>query len=126
MKENTQHTHKKRRSFLGSYPMVFIVVFLLFSFLFIRGGVEVYAKQKDITERKNLLLIEFDELSEYHESLEGRVGQIDSDYGLEKYIRETYGLIRPGEEVFYVVHEDVEVVEFDKKEKKGLFKRLLE
>jgi cell division protein FtsB len=126
MKENTQHS--KRKGILRSYPMVFIVVFLLFSFLLIRGGVEAYAKQDTILEKRNRLEGEHEKLTDYQASLEGRIGDIDSDYGLEKFIRETYGLVKPGETVIYVVSDLPEFKKdsVDNEKKKGLFKRLLE
>lgn len=66
----------------------------------------VFSAQKVKTSRVNLkeLTSEYQNMYNRQKSIEDLLSAFDSDFGFEKYVRENFGVVRPGEQVVLIVN----------------------
>lgn len=63
-----------------------------------------FSAQKVTTSRANLqeLETEYQAMYDRQKSIEDLLSAFDSDFGFEKYVRENFGVVRPGEQVILI------------------------
>ncbi len=98
-------------------PVALLVSFLLFGIV-VYSFISVLPKQKRAQEAKKEAKVELEELQHQKDSLEQEIGLLSSDFGVEKALREKFGVVKQGEEIIVLVNNEEEGID---KEKRGLF-----
>ena len=89
---------KKIRSRL--YFVFFLLLFMLLAYNFFFGDMG-YLKYRELKKNEQKLLTEINKIKENNDSLKQEINLLKKDpQYLEKYAREQFGLIKPGEMVF--------------------------
>lgn len=83
----------------------FLVLFLLGLIILLTRSV-IFSAQKVKTSKENLSIVssEYEEMYSRQNSIEELLSAFDSDFGFEKYVRENFGVVRPGEKVVLIVN----------------------
>lgn len=109
--------HKFSFSRFMASPVALLVSFLLFGIV-VYSFISVLPKQKRAQEAKKEAKVELEELQHQKDSLEQEIGLLSSDFGVEKALREKFGVVKQGEEIIVLVNNEEEGID---KEKRGLF-----
>lgn len=82
------------------------VVLILLGLIVLLARSVVFSAQKVKTSRANLqeLASEYQNMYERQKSIEELLSAFDSDFGFEKYVRENFGVVKPGEKVILITH----------------------
>lgn len=89
---------RKRKNRIFLFVFLFIAAFLCYSFFFADMG---YLKYLELKRNEKKLIREIREISAENELLKREIELLKKDPSyLEKYAREKFGLVKPGEMVF--------------------------
>lgn len=82
----------------------FLVLVLLGLIILLTRSVIVSA-QKVKTSKGNLSVVveEYEQIFERQKSIEDLLSAFENDFGFEKYVRENFGVVKPGEKVVIIV-----------------------
>jgi cell division protein FtsB len=113
---------RKIRQFI--YSKLVILVLIFFIVLIAKGTWGVYQKSKISLERRDLAMIELQEVNERKSDLEQDIARLESRVGIEEELRTRYSLSKDGEQVVIIIDEDPQPEAVDEEEK-GLIKRTM-
>jgi cell division protein FtsB len=113
---------RKIRQFI--YSKLVILVLIFFIVLIAKGTWGVYQKSKISLERRDLAMIELQEVNERKSDLEQDIARLESRVGIEEELRTRYSLSKDKEQVVIIIDEDPQSETVDE-EKKGLIKRTM-
>lgn len=83
-----------------------IVVQLVVLFLLIHGLFNIHAKRSEALQEYEVVKEEYDTVQRSYNDLETQVELLGTEYGEEKVLRHTYGVVKPGEKVYSILEED--------------------
>jgi cell division protein FtsB len=99
-----QHGNESERK--GYSKWVLLVLFVLIV-LVGRGLLSISAKQMSSSEEMDLVEAKRAELQERYNNLSGRVGELNTNEGMEREIRSKFDVAKPGETVIMVVDKEI-------------------
>jgi cell division protein FtsB len=88
------------------YSKISIGVLLVLITLLSKGVYGVYAKALESDKNKYMAQMEYDELAEREAVIVAQIGQLKTDDGLEKEIREKFNVAREGEQMLVLLEEE--------------------
>lgn len=103
LKEQLRREQSRR---IKIYILLLFIIFiaLLYNFLFGNMG---YFKYRELKKNEQKLLTEIHQVSQTNNSLKQEIDLLKKDQVyLEKYAREKFGLVKPGEMVFQFTNEE--------------------
>jgi cell division protein FtsB len=100
MNQHTKH-RKQGTSHARNWFLVFVflgLIVLLVSSLF-KAGKNIKVSKENLREAET----EYEELYARGESISDLLNNFENDFGFEKYVRENFGVVKPGEKVVIIV-----------------------
>ncbi len=95
---------KRRRNIIFLLLSILVFSFLFYSFFFGEMG---YIKYRQLKNNEQKLVKEINEIYSENKALRGEIELLKKDPAyLEKYAREKFGLVKPGEMVFQFKDEE--------------------
>ncbi len=101
-----EQLRREQSRMIKIYIFLLFIIFiaLLYSFLFGNMG---YFKYRELKKNEQKLLTEINQISQANNSLKQEIDLLKNDQVyLEKYAREKFGLVKPGEMVFQFTNEE--------------------
>jgi len=95
--------HKNNYRFWHS-PLMLLII-LCFLIFFGYKIVDLILKEKETSNRRELILDRINELKDQKSNLEKDISRLDTDEGKEQIIREKYQVAREGEKVVNIIDE---------------------
>ena len=100
-----EHREKVRlRKFL--YSRITLALLLIIVALLLRGSIGVYKKERLTRENLEKSEIEYQELQKREEFLREETESLNTKQGIERAIRERFGLAKEGEKVIILLDEE--------------------
>ncbi len=86
-------------------PLILLILLciLLFSCYKIFG---LLKRERDTAQKKELVLDEISNLNQREKELSKNIGDLETDQGTEKTIREKYQVVKPGEKMVIIVDDN--------------------
>jgi cell division protein FtsB len=95
---------KKNYKFWHS-PIALFIIFCLLA-LFAYKIIDLIKKERETSDKKELILKEIDDLVAKEKSLTEDISRLDTDAGKEEIIREKYQVAKEGEKMVIIVDEE--------------------
>ncbi len=113
---------RKERFFskLIRLPITYIILVSLVV-LFSYSAIKTYKNSKIAKEKTRQVENELRELENQEEGLKNSLNDMNSDFGMEKSLREKFGIIKAGEKSVIIVDSDEEKFKEIKEEDTGFF-----
>jgi cell division protein FtsB len=92
------------------YSRLTLVILLIILVLMLRSVWGVYEKAQLTKENLNKTTNDLAGLKEREQILSAEIEQLKTNSGVEKEIREKYGLVKPGEEVIVIVNKNDDLI----------------
>jgi len=113
-------TKEKFISKVVKSPLTYIVLVVLI-FLFSYSTASIYKKSRIAKEKTRQIQYDFEQLNKKEVQLRASLHDMTTDFGVEKALREKFGIIREGEVAIIIVDPpEPEVSEEDKYYKGGI------
>lgn len=100
--------HKGRFSQLHSSPVVLVLATIL-AFFIINAAINMYDKYRDTSVYVDHAQEELVTLKERESELSSKLEALETEEGVEREVRETFGFVREGEKVLVIIDEEPEV-----------------
>ncbi|MDQ5953015.1 MAG: hypothetical protein QG551_243 [Patescibacteria group bacterium] len=116
-----RHIRKERfisRLIRSPFSYVVLIVFIL---IFSISAVGTYKKSRIAKQKTKQVEAQFQSLVEQEAHLKSSLEDMNTEYGMEKALREKFGIVKEGEVSVIIVDPKEEEKVDDKKEKGGLF-----
>ncbi len=97
--------------------VVLVIFFLLFSY----SAIATHQKSRLAKQKTRQVEYELDQLVQQEESLTASLNDMNTPFGIEKSLREKFGIIKEGEKSVIIVDPPEETPSGDTEEKKGIF-----
>lgn len=113
---------RKERFFskLIRLPITYIILIFLV-FLFSYSAIGTYKKSKIAQEKTRQVENELRELKDQEEGLQNSLNDMNSPFGIEKSLREKFGIIKDGEKSVIIVDQKEDLEKESEEEKTGVF-----
>lgn len=85
------------------HSKVFLLPMAIFTVMLLNGVFGLYNKSRVANQALEMARFEEERLEERVRYLEAAIGELETDRGVEKVIRERFGMVRPGERVINLV-----------------------
>ena len=85
------------------HSKVFLLPMAIFTVVLLNGVFGLYNKSRVANQALEMVRLEEERLEERARYLEAAIGELETDRGVEKVIREKFGMVRPGERVINLV-----------------------
>ena len=121
IKNMDRHIRKERfmsRLIRSPFSYVVLIVFIL---VFSISAVGTYKKSRIAKQKTKQVEAQFQSLVEQEAHLKSSLEDMNTEYGMEKALREKFGIVKEGEVSVIIVDPKEEEKVDDKKEKGGLF-----
>ena len=82
-----------------------IIVLLLLSGAVVWGAIDIFQKERETNMKKKTVAENIAELKAREDLLEKQIQDLKTDYGVEKNLRENFGLAKDGEGVIVIPEE---------------------
>ena len=105
------------------YSRITLVVLFLFIVLLLRSIIELNGKRAEVAKLRDESIQEREELQKKVEKARNQVDGINTERGLEAYVRTTYPVVKKGEGVI-VIYDDEKVPVSDVREDVSFFEKV--
>ncbi len=93
---------------------LFILLAAIFGF-FTKASWDMYGRYQESVARRDLVQEEYDSLTERIDSMQASVASFETKEGKEQMVRESYNVVKEGEQVAIIIEKDIEVEEISEK-----------
>lgn len=100
----SEFNRKNKYNFWHS-PLVLIVLFCVL-ILFIYNIIGLIEKERETTEKKNVILSNIETLRNREKSLSNDIEKLKTEEGVEETIRDKYQVVKEGEKMVVIVDEE--------------------
>ena len=89
------------------YSKWVLIVLLVMIGLVIKGLISISIKQSNSREEMDLVEVKKAQLQGRYDDLSGKVGELNTNEGMEREIRSKFDVVKPGETVIMVVDKEI-------------------
>lgn len=98
--------HEKQTFRRVCYSKPMIIVLFVVAFLLIRGTYGIYEKAAETTRDRDRMQAKLAELQAHQQVIANQVDTLQTDEGLERALRQKFGVARAGESIALIVDSD--------------------
>ncbi len=102
------------------HPFTYVVLISL-ALLFSYSAIATYQKSKIAKQKTRQVESELEKLKDQEASLANSLNDMNSPFGVEKSLREKFGIIKDGEKSIIIIEPQEEINDVIEKENKGFF-----
>jgi cell division protein FtsB len=100
----SEFNRKNKYNFWHS-PLILIVLFCIL-ILFAYNIIGLIEKERETTEKKNVILSNIETLRNREKTLSNDIGKLKTEEGVEETIRDKYQVVKEGEKMVVIVDEE--------------------
>jgi cell division protein FtsB len=99
-----QHSNEVKGKMYSKWVLVLLVVIII---LIIRGLISISIKQSNSSEEVKLVEAKRTQLQDRYNDLSSKVGELNTNEGMEREIRSKFDVVKSGETVIMVVDKEI-------------------
>ena len=99
-----QHDNEVKGKMYSKWVLVVLIIIII---LIIRGLISISIKQSNSSEEMDLVEAKRAQLQNRYNDLSGKVGDLNTNEGMEREIRSKFDVVKPGETVIMVVDKEI-------------------